>query len=258
MPKFSINLSLLLTEMPLQDRFTAAAALGFRGVEIQFPYQHPAQELKDLADAAAVEFVLHNVPAGNPEAGEVGIAALPGREDEFARGVERARQYNEILGAGCVNILAGKIPAGVGTQEAMKVLEANVRFAIEAFSELDVTLLLEPANGVDLPNFLLQKTEDAIAVIDRLGSDKVKVQLDLYHRQIMQGNLIEGLRSHLPLIGHIQFADVPGRHEPGTGEINYDAIFRALDDIGYEGWAGAEYVPSGATADSLAWFQNWR
>lgn len=258
MPKFSLNLSLLLMEMPLPDRFAAAAALGFRGVEIQFPYELPAQELKDRADSAGVDIVLHNIPAGDIEAGEMGIAALPGREDEFVRSVELAREYNEILGAPCVNILAGKIPAGVDIEDARRVLISNVELAIDVFSGSGVMLLLEPANGVDQPNFLLQKTEDAIEVIDRLGSDRVMLQLDLYHRQIMQGNLISALRQYLPLIGHIQIADVPGRHEPGTGEINYDAIFRALDDFDYDGWVGAEYLPSGGTADSLAWFQKWR
>jgi hydroxypyruvate isomerase len=256
MPKFSINLSLLLTEMPLQERFAAAAKLGFKGVEIQFPYEYPATELADLANAAGVEIVLHNIPAGDLSAGDVGIAGIPGREDEFARGLDLAREYNEELGAKCVNVLAGKPPLEVDREAAMAVLEANVRSVINAFSKRDVTILLEPANGIDHPNFLLQKTEDAVEIIERLGADNVMIQFDVYHRQIMQGNLIHALRNFLPYIGHIQFADVPGRHEPGTGEINFPAIFEALDRIGYDGWVGAEYVPSGATAESLEWFTN--
>lgn len=258
MPKFSLNLSLLLTELPMQKRFAAATRLGFTGVEIQFPYDHPAEELKDLADAAGVEIVLHNIPAGDPSAGDVGIAALPGREDEFARGIELAREYNGILGAGCVNILAGKIPPGVERKTAMAVLDDNTQRVIDAFSGTGVTVLLEPANGIEHPNFFLQKTEDAVDVIERLGNNSLKMQFDLYHRQIMQGNLIDALTQHLPVIGHIQFADVPGRHEPGTGEINFGSVFKALDELAYEGWVGAEYVPLNTTEDSLTWFESWR
>ncbi len=258
MLKFSINLSLLLSEMPLQQRFAAASALGFEGVEIQFPYDHPANELADLADAAGVEIVLHNLPAGNLSAGDVGIAAIAGREDEFARGVELAREYNEILGTKRVNVLAGKIPPDVDRKTAMAVLEKNVALAVDAFSGTDVTILLEPVNGVDHPNFLLQKTEDAVELIDRVAVENVMVQMDLYHRQIMQGNLVQALQQFLPVIGHIQFADVPGRHEPGTGEINFDTIFRILDKLGYDGWVGAEYKPSQNTAESLTWFETWR
>lgn len=257
MPKFSINLSLLLTELPLHQRFAAASELGFKGVEIQFPYDFPADELADLAKDAGVEIVLYNVPAGNISAGDVGIAAIPDREEEFAHGVEIALKYHEKLAAKRVNILAGKVPPGVDRESAVAVLVKNIRLAVDSFSGRDVTILLEPANGIDHPNFLLQKTDDAIEIIDRVGRGNVMVQLDLYHRQIMQGNLVQALKQFLPVIGHIQFADVPGRHEPGTGEINFDCIFRTLDQLGYDGWVGAEYLPSVRTTESLAWFEKW-
>ena len=257
MPKFSINLSLLLTEMPFYQRFAAAAELGFKGVEIQFPYDYPAHDLAELAAASGLEIVLYNFPAGDISTGDMGIAAIPGREDEFARGVERAVEYNDVLKVKRVNILAGKIPLDVSRETAMSVLENNVKVAVDAFAGKDVDILLEPANGVDLPNFLLQRTEDAVEIIDRVGCDNVMVQLDFYHRQIMQGNLIDGLKKFLPRIGHIQFADVPGRHEPGTGEINFDYIFKTLDEIGYEGWVGAEYHPRTNTKDSMTWFADW-
>lgn len=257
MPRFSINLSLLLTEMPLQQRFAAASELGFEGVEIQFPYDYPADELADLARDAGVEIVLHNVPAGDISAGDMGIAAIPGREAEYAHGVELAVKYNEALAAKRVNVLAGKVPPGVERDLAVAVLVKNIKLTVDAFSGRDVAILLEPANGFDHPNFLLQKTEDAVEIIDRVGHENVMVQLDLYHRQIMQGNLVHALKQFLPVIGHIQIADVPSRHEPGTGEINFDCIFKTLDQLGYDGWVGAEYLPSAKTADSLAWFEKW-
>ncbi len=258
MPKFSINLSLLLTELPLQDRFAAAAALGFKGVEIQFPYDHAANELADLAAAAGVEIVLYNFLAGDLTAGDVGIAGIPGREDEFRRGVDLARQYHDVLGTKRLNILAGKPPPEIPRDDAMTVLAKNVEHVLDVFSGRDVTILLEPANGIDHPNFLLQRTEDAAEIIERVAAGNVKIQLDLYHRQIMQGDLIHVLRMFLPFIGHIQFADVPGRHEPGTGEINFRAIFNALDKLGYEEWVGAEYLPTSTTEESLVWFEEWR
>lgn len=258
MPRFSINLSLLLTEFPLHERFAIAKSHGFNGVEIQFPYNNPANELAELAAAAGVEVVLFNFPAGDPLKGDVGIAGVPGREDEFLRGVELARKYHEGLPAKRINILAGKPPAEVARETAIAVLEKNVRSVVDTFSDRDVTIVLEPANGIDHPNFLLQNTEDAVEIIERVGTNNVMIQFDVYHRQIMQGNLINALRHFLPLIGHIQFADVPGRHEPGTGEINFATIFKSLDELDYNGWVGAEYVPVTSTEKSLGWFQEYR
>jgi len=256
MPRLSANLSLLFTELPLEERFAAAAAEGFKGVEIQFLYEFSAQKLRDAADAAKVEIMLFNFPAGNLAAGDIGIAALPGREEGFRDGVRLAYSYHQILKTNYINILAGKPPVDVSRDIAMNVLEENVRFALDMFADDEVTLVLEPVNSVDHPNFLLQRTEDAAEVITRIGAPNLMIQFDIYHRQIMQGNLMDALVTFLPLIGHIQFADVPGRHQPNTGEINFPAIFRLLDDIGYKGWVGAEYIPSTSTSDSFAWLRD--
>ena len=256
MPRFSANLSLLFTEVPLEERFAAAAAKGFKGVEIQFLYEFSAQKLRDAADAANVEIMLFNFPAGNRAAGDIGIAALPGRDEEFRDGVRLAHSYHQVLKSKAINILAGKPPVDVSRDAAMDVLEQNIRYALDVFANDEVMLVLEPVNSVDHPNFLLQRTEDAAEVIARIGAPNLMIQFDIYHRQIMQGNLMDALITFLPLIGHIQFADVPGRHQPNTGEINFPAIFRLLDDIGYKGWVGAEYNPSTSTSDSFAWLRD--
>ncbi len=257
MPRFSINVSFMLHEHVFLDRFAAAADLGFAGVDIQFPYDHPPETVAQRARAAGVEVVLINLPAGDLAAGELGIAALPGREAEFRAGIDRALAYCRALGAARVNVLAGRVPEGTEPAACRAVLIDNLRLAAEAFAREDVTVMVEPANGRDNPGFLLQTTEDALEAIDRAGAENLKLQFDLYHRQVMQGDLIPALERHLPRIAHVQFADTPGRHEPGTGEINFAAVFAALDALGYGGWVGAEYRPTGTTAGSLDWFAPW-
>jgi hydroxypyruvate isomerase len=258
MPRFSINVSFMLQEHAFLDRFAAAADLGFAAVDIQFPYDHPPEAVARRARAAGVEVVLINLPAGDLAAGEIGIAALPGREAAFRAGIEQALAYCRALGSRRVNVLAGRLPDGVSPATCRAVLTGNLRLAAEAFAREDVTVMVEPVNGVDAPGFLVQTAEDALDVIDRAGGANLALQFDLYHHQVMQGDPIPALERHLTRIAHVQFADAPGRHEPGTGEIDFARAFAAVDDLGYSGWVGAEYRPTGTTAESLGWFAPWR
>ena len=254
MPRFSINVSFMLHEHAFLDRFQAAADLGFAAVDIQLPYDHGPDTIAARARAAGVQVVLHNITMGDRAAGEIGIAALPGREDEFRAGVVQALDYTKVLGNRRVNVLAGVVPPGESIERCRAVMAENLKFAAETFAGEGITVMVEPANGVDIPGFLLQTTEDSLAVIEAAGQENLALQLDLYHRQVMQGNLIAALETHLPQIAHIQFADAPGRHEPGTGEIDFEQVFSAIDDLGYDGWVGAEYIPTTTTAGSLGWF----
>ena len=258
MPRFSINVSMMLGEYAFLDRFAAAADLGFAAVDIQFPYDHPADDVARRVQAAGVEVVLHNLPAGDRAAGDLGIAAVPGRQEEFRKGVDLALTYSRALGNRRVNVLAGRPPDGESPERCREVLAENLAYAAERFARDDMTVMAEPVNGRDAPGFLLQTTEAALAAFETAGSPNLMLQFDLYHRQIMQGDLIPALERFLPRIAHIQFADTPGRHEPGTGEINFERVFAAIDELGYTGWVGAEYLPDGATADSLGWFAPWR
>lgn len=258
MPRFSINVSFMLTEHAFLDRFAAAADLGFTGVDVQFPYDHAPDEVAARARSAGVAAVLLNLPAGDRAAGELGIAALPGREAEFRTGVGQALPYCRALGCRRVNVLAGLRPPGETVERCRAVMVENLAYAAEIFGREGVTVMVEPANGRDNPGFLIQTTEDALGVMDAAGQANLMLQFDLYHRQITQGDLIPALERFLPRIAHIQFADTPGRHEPGSGEINFARVFAAIDDLHYDGWVGAEYLPRGATGDSLAWFGPWR
>jgi hydroxypyruvate isomerase len=258
MPRFSINVSIMLHEYAFLDRFAAAADLGFAGVDIQFPYDHGPEEVAARARAAGVEPVLLNLPAGDRAAGELGIAGLPGRETEFRAGVGQALRYCLALDCRRVNALAGLQPSGESVERCRAVMVENLAYAAEFFRREGITVMVEPANGRDNPGFLIQATEDALSVMDAAGQANLMLQFDLYHRQITQGDLIPALERFLPRIAHIQFADTPGRHEPGSGEINFPRVFEAIDALGYGDWVGAEYLPRGPTGESLAWFAPWR
>jgi hydroxypyruvate isomerase len=257
-PRFSINVSFMLTEYDFLDRFAAAADLGFAGVDIQFPYDHAPGAVAARARSAGVEAVLLNLSAGDRAAGELGIAALPGREAEFRAGVGQALPYCRALDCRRVNVLAGLRPPGESAERCRAVMAENLAYTAETLGREGITVMVEPANGRDNPGFLIQTTEDALSVMDAAGHANLRLQFDLYHRQIVQGDLIPALERFLPRIAHIQFADTPGRHEPGSGEINFARVFEAIDSLGYDGWVGAEYLPRGATGDSLAWFAPWR
>lgn len=254
MPHFAANLSLLYTELPFLDRFAAAAADGFHGVEYLFPYPWPPEELAQRLQAHDLTQVLFNLPPGNWDAGERGIACLPDRVEEFRQGVGQAIVYAQGLNCRRINCLAGLKPEALSDELARETLIANLRWAARQLAAEGVTLMVEAINSrVDMPGFFLDTAEKTLSVIEAAGESNIRLQYDLYHMQIMSGDLIRSLHQYLPQIGHVQFADNPGRHEPGTGEINFNRIFNALDDMGYSGWVSAEYHPSAATSASLSW-----
>jgi len=250
MPRFAANLTMLFTERPFLDRFAAAAQAGFKAVEFLFPYDFEAEALAARLREHRLLLVLHNLPAGDWAAGERGIACHPGREEEFRAGVERALAYARVLGTPRLNCLVGIRPAGVTDADARATLIANLRFAAQAVKAQGIPLLIEPINTFDIPGFFLSRTQQALDLIDAVGSDNLFLQYDLYHAQRMEGELTATLRAALPRIGHIQLADNPGRNEPGTGEINYRFLFDELDRLGYHGHIGCEYKP---TDPAFAW-----
>jgi hydroxypyruvate isomerase len=253
MPRFAANLTMLFTELPFMERFAAARAAGFDAVEYLFPYAYPKEELAAALVANGLEQVLHNLPAGDWDAGERGIACHPDRVAEFERGVAQAIEYATALRCPQVNCLAGKVPAGVSPERAHAALVGNLRFAAAALKRAGIRLLVEPVNSFDVPGFFLTRTDQALAVADEVGSDNLFLQYDIYHAQRMEGELGATLRNHLPRIGHIQLADNPGRNEPGTGEINYAWLFRHIDALGWRGTIGCEYKPRTATTAGLGW-----
>ncbi len=257
MPRFAANLSMLFTEVPFLERFARAKAAGFSAVEYLFPYDWPAEQIAAELQTNDLTQVLFNLPPGDWQAGERGIACLPDRVEEFRAGVDQGIAYAKVLGNSQLNCLAGLKPAGLDQGLAWQTLLANVQYAAERFDEAGLTLCLEAINSrVDMPGFMLDTTGKVMAVIEDVEADNVRLQYDVYHMQIMEGDVIRSLECLLPWIGHIQFADNPGRHEPGTGEINFSNVFAALDRLGYQGWASAEYRPSAATEESLAWLQH--
>ena len=258
MPRFAANLTMLFNEAPFLDRFERAAKAGFDAVEFLFPYAHPAAEIKSRLDANGLKLVLHNLPAGDWDAGERGIACLPDRVDEFRDGVAKAIEYAKALGAPQVNCLAGKIPMGASDATLRQTFVANLRYAAAELKKVGIKLLIEPINTYDIPGFYLSRTEQAIAIIEEVGSSNLFVQYDIYHAQRMEGELAATIAKHLARIGHVQLADNPGRNEPGTGEINYPFLFAHLDRIGYAGHIGCEYKPAAGTEAGLSWLRSAR
>jgi len=256
MPRFAANLTMLFTELPWLDRFDAAARAGFEAVELQFPYAFDASEIRDRLDASGLTLVLHNLPAGDWAAGERGIACHPDRIEEFRAGVERGIEYAQALGVGQLNCLAGKAPAGVPDALLRRTLVENLRHAAERLREAGLRLLLEPINTFEIPGFYVSRTRQALDLLDEVGADNAYLQYDLYHAQRMEGELAATLQQQLGRIGHVQLADNPGRHEPGTGEINYAFLFQHLDRIGYGGWIGCEYLPATTTEAGLGWIER--
>ena len=255
MPRFAANLSMLFTEVDFPERFALARAAGFDGVEYLFPYAYPRELLAQALRDNGLTQVLFNLPPGDWDAGERGIACLPDRVDEFRDGVARALDYARALGCRQLNCLAGLKPGAVDDDTAWQMLMANVAWAADKLAEEGITLCLEAINSrVDMPGFFLDTSGKVLQVIEGVDADNVRLQYDLYHMQIMEGDLVRSMQCLLPWIGHIQFADNPGRHEPGTGEINFSNIFTAIDRMGYEGWVSAEYRPSATTRESLGWF----
>lgn len=258
MPRFAANLSMMYNEVPFLQRFDAAAGDGFRAVEFLFPYDHPAAEVAAALRGAGLQQVLFNAPPGDWAAGEKGIASLPGREREFDAGLDKAIEYAQALDCPQVHVMAGLV-----TDESRRALQrttyiANLRHAAKRFADHGLTALIEPINTRDISGFLLNTQADAHAVIAEVGEQNLKVQMDLYHCQIVEGDLAMKIRKYLAGVGHMQVAGVPERHEPDTGEINYPYLFALLDELGYDGWIGCEYRPRAGTSAGLGWFESWR
>ena len=253
MPRFAANLTMLFGEVPFLARFGAARRAGFDAVEFVSPYEHPAADVAAAARDAGVEVALFNLPPGDWAKGDRGIACDPARVGEFQDGVGRAVDYAKALGCRQVNCLAGIAPAGVDVEKLRATLVANLRFAADQLATHGIRLLIEPINTYDIPGFFLSRTRQALDVIRDTGSTNLWLQYDIYHMQRMEGELAATMEANLARIAHLQLADNPGRHEPGTGEINYRFLFRFLDAIGYDGWIGCEYKPKGGTDDGLGW-----
>jgi hydroxypyruvate isomerase len=253
LPKFSANLSFLFSDLPFLDRFAAAAAAGFRAVEYMAPYDYDPREIaRRLADLGLTQ-VLFNLPAGDWDSGERGLAILPGRMNAFRDGVVRGLDYAETLGCERINCLAGIAPMGADRRILEATFLDNLVFAADAAARRSVRLLIEPINTRDMPGFFLNRTDDALNLIERVGSPNLWLQADIYHMQIMEGDLARRLQAAAPRIAHIQIADNPGRREPGTGEINYGFLLPLIDQLGYDGWVGCEYRPTSTVEASLGW-----
>ena len=253
MPKFNANLTFLYTEVPFLERFGRAAASGFKGVEYLFPYAFPKDALAEQLQKHKLEQVLFDLPSGNWDGGERGIAVLPDRIGEYQEGVGQAIDYAKALQCRRLTCLAGKTPAGVPAEQVQRTLVENLRFAAKALEREKIQLLVEPLNSQDIPGFHLVHSRDTLRVLDEVGHSNAWLQYDIYHMQIMEGNLTKTIREHLARIAHMQLADNPGRNQPGTGEIHFANLFRAIDAAGYQGWIGCEYKPAGKTEDSLDW-----
>jgi hydroxypyruvate isomerase len=256
-PKFAANLSFIFQEVEFLDRFAAAARCGFKAVEYLSPYDHPPEVIAEQLNRHGVEQALFNMPPGDWAAGERGIGALPGREREFRDGVETALVYAKATRCRILHAMAGVLPAGLDRAEAERVYLANLRLAADRLAAEAVTLVVEPINTRDIPGYFLNTTSQAMSVIERVGHPNLKLQLDLYHVQIMEGDLAQRVRvlaGHYP---HVQIAGNPGRHEPDIGEINYSFLFDLLDEIGYSGWIGCEYRPKGETTAGLGWAKRY-
>lgn len=258
MPRFAANLTMLFQEHDFLDRFAEAAQAGFCGVEFLFPYAFRKEALAERLVRHNLGLVLHNLPAGDWDAGERGIAVLPDRVSEFRDGVARAIDYAGTLGCDQVNCLAGIAPPGAEQARLHDTFRENLAFAAAALGRAGIRLLIEPVNTRDIPGFFLTRTAQAVALIEEVGSDNLYLQYDAYHMQVMEGDLARTIEAHLSRIAHVQLADNPGRHEPGTGEINYPFLFKHLDAIGYRGWIGCEYRPAASTRDGLSWFAPYR
>lgn len=257
MPKFSANLSMLFGEVGLPERFDAAARAGFKAVEIQYPYAWDKADLAESARRAGVEVVLINIPAGDSGKGDRGLGCLPSRVDELREGLAKAIEYAKALGCKQMNCLAGVAPPDLDPAVLRRTYLSNLRHAAGELARHGMTLLIEPISTHAVPGFYLNRSAEAFALLEEAGADNLKVQYDLYHMRLMGDDLVATVAANPGRIGHMQFADVPGRHEPGTGEIDFPALFDRVDRLGYRGWMGAEYLPSGKTGDSLAWAKNY-
>jgi hydroxypyruvate isomerase len=253
MPRLAANLSMMFNEVPFLERFDAAARAGFKAVEFLFPYDFPAADLRARLNAAGLSQVLFNMPPGDWAAGDRGTASVPGRQAEFRDGIARGLDYAAALDCKLVHVMAGIPPAGTAPVTAAALFAANLAWAAEQAKAAGVKLVIEPINLRDMPGFHLSTTGQAAAVIEAIGRDRVGLQFDIYHCQVTEGDITKRMEALLPIIAHMQLADVPARNEPGTGEIAWDYVFKRIDALGYQGWIGCEYRPAGDTVAGLAW-----
>lgn len=253
MIRLAANLTMLFTELPFLHRFGAAAEAGFKGVEFLFPYAFSADEIAEQLHNSHLQLVLHNLPPGNWEAGERGIACHPDRIVEFEQGIETAIDYARKLGVAQLNCLAGIMPSNVSINDATATLVRNLKFAAQRLKAEKIRLLIEPINTYDIPGFFLSGTKQALQLIEATGSDNLFLQYDIYHMQRMEGELLNTIQSNFSMIKHLQLADNPGRFEPGSGEINFHNVFSKLESLGYDGWIGCEYKPQNGTLAGLHW-----
>lgn len=257
MTRFCANLGFLFPELPFLDRFAAAAKAGFAGVEFASPYEYPAAELRARLDGNGLTQVLINTPAGDRAKGERGFACLPGREDTFRDGLGQALDYAAALQCRLIHVMAGVPPKELAYETALALYVQNLAWAAERAPAAGAKLVIEPLNPRDAPGYLISTQEQGAAIVAALGHDRLGLQFDIYHCQSAQGDVTRRLEMLLPVIDHMQLADVPGRHEPGTGEIAWDFVFRRIDELGYAGWLGCEYAPLGDTAAGLAWLRRF-
>ncbi len=258
MPKFAANLSMMFTEVDFLDRFAAASAAGFKGVEFLFPYAFPKEDLAEKLASNGLEQVLFNMPPGNWDAGERGLACLPDRVGEFQDGVGTAIEYAKALNCPRVHAMAGLKPAGADEAKLRETYVSNLKFAAAETAKAGLMLVIEAINFRDMPGFYLNYSAQGLEIIAEVGASNLKFQYDIYHMQRMEGELANTIKANVGQIGHMQLADTPGRHEPGTGEINYPFLFEAIDEAGYDGWIGCEYVPAAGTEAGLGWFAPYK
>lgn len=267
MPRFAANLSMLYPELDFLDRFEAAARDGFRAVEYLFPYAHEARELKARLDANGLQQVLFNAPPGNWDGGERGLACLPGREAEFRDGVKKAIDYAQALACPRIHLMAGLLPEGTEREALQPGYVANLQWAAAEAAKAGLDVLVEPINTRDIPRFFLNRQDHAHEIVEAVGSSNAKVQMDLYHCQIVEGDVAMKIRKYLPTgrVGHFQIAGVPQRFEPDVGELNHDYLFEVIDEVsaacGWQGWVGCEYKPArgavkNGTSDGLGWLSK--
>jgi hydroxypyruvate isomerase len=257
MPKFAANLTLMYNEFDFLERFEAAAADGFKGVEFLFPYAFVAGDIKARLDRLGLTQVLFNCPPGNWAAGDRGIASVPGREEEFKRGIERALGYANVLGNRTLHVMAGLIRHDQDRLRHRAVYLSNLAYAAQHAAKHGITIMIEPINTRDMPGYFLNRQDDAHSICKEVGASNLKVQLDLYHCQIVEGDLAVKMRRDIAGIGHMQIAGVPERHEPDIGEVDYPYLFGLMDELGYSGWVGCEYIPLAGTSEGLDWLKLW-
>ncbi|MEG3112353.1 MULTISPECIES: HPr family phosphocarrier protein [Pantoea] len=258
MPKFAANLSTQFNEVPFLARFAAAAEAGFEAVEFLFPYDYPAAQLKQLLDENQLKLVLFNTAAGNVAASEWGVSGIPGREVEAKADIDRALEYALALACPQVHIMSATVPEGADRQAYVDTFISNMRYASEQFAPHNITLLIEALNPKTKPNYLYSSQYQTLEMVKLIDRPNVFTQLDLFHAQLVDGNLSHLIRHHAGRYRHVQIASAPDRHEPDEGEINYPYLYALLDEVGYDGWIGCEYIPRGNTQEGLGWFKDWR